>query len=158
MVSSGMLRRVALVRTDISEERIAPINIVTRLGELGKTLPVTSNRSTAKLVLLRSVFRLLVTAKVPSSLIIFTLMMEVIRSSETSVLTRATLRNVPEYDIIQSHPHENFKSYITQTNSVALSPQANYTDVATATCRKNLVPTSVVRLIVHALPLSHFPL
>jgi hypothetical protein len=26
-------------------------------------------------------------------------------------------------------------------NSVALSPQANYTDWATATCRRNLVPT-----------------
>jgi hypothetical protein len=30
---------------------------------------------------------------------------------------------------------------ITKTNSVALSPQANYTDWATATCRRNLVPT-----------------
>jgi hypothetical protein len=28
-----------------------------------------------------------------------------------------------------------------KTNSVALSPQANYTDRATATCRRNLVPT-----------------
>jgi hypothetical protein len=28
-----------------------------------------------------------------------------------------------------------------QTNSVAFSPQANYTDWATATCRRNLVPT-----------------
>jgi hypothetical protein len=28
-----------------------------------------------------------------------------------------------------------------QTNSVALSPRANYTDWATATCRRNLVPT-----------------
>jgi hypothetical protein len=30
-----------------------------------------------------------------------------------------------------------------QTNSVALSPQANYTDWATATFRRNLVPTFV---------------
>jgi hypothetical protein len=28
-----------------------------------------------------------------------------------------------------------------QTNSVALSQQANYTDWTTATCRRNLVPT-----------------
>jgi hypothetical protein len=33
----------------------------------------------------------------------------------------------------------------TKTNSVALSPRANYTDWATATCRRNLVPTSVDR-------------
>jgi hypothetical protein len=34
-----------------------------------------------------------------------------------------------------------------QTNSVALSPQANYTDWATATCRWNLVPTFVERWV-----------
>jgi hypothetical protein len=33
----------------------------------------------------------------------------------------------------------------TKTNSVALSPQANYTDWATATCWRNLVPTFVDR-------------
>jgi hypothetical protein len=33
--SSGALRRVALVRTDVSEERIAPLIRVTRIGELG---------------------------------------------------------------------------------------------------------------------------
>jgi hypothetical protein len=32
-----------------------------------------------------------------------------------------------------------------KTNSMALSPQANYTDWATATCRRNLVPTFVGR-------------
>jgi hypothetical protein len=35
MTSSGMLRRVALLRTDVSEERIASIIRVTRIGELG---------------------------------------------------------------------------------------------------------------------------
>jgi hypothetical protein len=34
MPSSGMLRRVALVRTDVSEERSASITRVTRIGEL----------------------------------------------------------------------------------------------------------------------------
>jgi hypothetical protein len=34
-------------------------------------------------------------------LLLFTLMMEAIRSSETSVLTRATLRHIPEHDILQ---------------------------------------------------------
>jgi hypothetical protein len=37
--------RDALVRTDISEERIASIIMVTRIDELGTTLAVISNRS-----------------------------------------------------------------------------------------------------------------
>jgi hypothetical protein len=55
MMFSGMLRRVALVRTDVSE---APV------------------------------------------------------SSETSVLTRATQRNIPEDTILNSHRRENLKFYI----------------------------------------------
>jgi hypothetical protein len=46
IVSSGMLHRVALVRTDVSEERIASFIRVTRIGELGTTLAVTTNRRT----------------------------------------------------------------------------------------------------------------
>jgi hypothetical protein len=68
MVSSGMLRRVALVRTD---------------------------------VFLRSVRRLLVAAcVVPSLPILVTLMKEAPGSSETSVRTRATRRNIPEDTIL----------------------------------------------------------
>jgi hypothetical protein len=48
MPSSGTLRRVAFVRTDISEERSASIIRVTKIGELGTTLAVTSNRSTLR--------------------------------------------------------------------------------------------------------------
>jgi hypothetical protein len=46
MASSGMLWRVALVRTDVSEELSASLIRVTRLGELVATLAVTSNRRT----------------------------------------------------------------------------------------------------------------
>jgi hypothetical protein len=68
-VSSGMLRPVALVRTDVSEEPGASFIKVTRIGELGTTQAAT-----------------------------------------TSVLTRATRRNVPEDIILHSHRRENLKS------------------------------------------------
>jgi hypothetical protein len=49
MVSSRMLRRVALVRTDVSEELSASFIRVTRIGKLGTTLAVTSNRRTLRI-------------------------------------------------------------------------------------------------------------
>jgi hypothetical protein len=75
MVSSGMLRRVALVRTDVSEELNGSFIRVTRISELGTTLAVTSNGCT--------------------------LMKKALSSSETSVLTRATCRNIPEDTILE---------------------------------------------------------
>jgi hypothetical protein len=67
-----MLRRVALVRTDVSEE------------------------------LLRSVRPLLLTVSVvPSSPILVTLIKEALNSSETSILITATRRNIQEDTILQ---------------------------------------------------------
>jgi hypothetical protein len=43
-----MLRRVARVRTDVSEEPSASFIRVTRIGELGTTLAATSNRRTLR--------------------------------------------------------------------------------------------------------------
>jgi hypothetical protein len=89
MVSSGMLRGVALVRTDVSEKLSGSFIRVTRIGELGTTLAVTSVR------------RLLVTSSVvPSSPIVVTLMKEALSSSEMSVLTRAKRSNIPEDTIL----------------------------------------------------------
>jgi hypothetical protein len=84
MVSSGMLCRVAHVRTDVSEEPSASFISV-----------------------------------VPSSPILVTLMKEVLCSFETSVLTRATWRNIQEDTILHSHRRENLKSYIGEHRLVA---------------------------------------
>jgi hypothetical protein len=86
-----MLRCVVLVITDVSEESIATINKVKRISELG-TLTVIS-----------------------CSLILFTLMMETIRSFQTSVTTRAIRWHIPEDGILHSLNREDFKSYIALT-------------------------------------------
>jgi hypothetical protein len=75
MPFAGTLRRVALIRTDVSEELSASIIRVTRISELGTTFAVTN------FVFLRCERRLLVTANVPSAPILVTLMMEALSSS-----------------------------------------------------------------------------
>jgi hypothetical protein len=81
MPHSGMLRRVALVRADVSEEHIASIIRVKRIGEIGTLLLIAANA-------------------VPSSPILFTLMTEATSSSETLAFTRATRRHIPEDGIL----------------------------------------------------------
>jgi hypothetical protein len=104
MVSSGMLYRVALVRTDLSEELNASFIMVTRVGELGTMLSLTSNQR-------RMRRNTRVTASVvPSPPILVSLMLVALSSSETSVLTRATLRNILEDTILRSNRRENLKS------------------------------------------------
>jgi hypothetical protein len=117
MVFSGLLRRVALVRTDVSEEPGASFIRVTKIGELGTTQAVTSNRSVRRLLVAACV--------VPSSPILVTPMKEAPGSSETSVLTRATRHNIPKDTILHSHRRENLKSYI-RTNMVMFLPAPLY--------------------------------
>jgi hypothetical protein len=103
MVYSGMLHRVALVRTDVSEELSASCIRVTRIGEERTTLATDARCEESRLLVTASV--------VPSSPILGTLMKEALCSFETSVLTRATRRNIPEDTILHSHRRENLKSY-----------------------------------------------
>jgi hypothetical protein len=81
-----MLCHVAPVRIDVSEGCITSIIRMIN-GELGTALAVTSNQS-----------------------MLVTLMMEVIHSSITSILTRATWHNIPVDGILHSHHSENLKS------------------------------------------------
>jgi hypothetical protein len=89
-MKNAVFCRVALLRSDVSEELSASFIRVTRIGEPGTALAVT-----------RSVPQLLVTVSVvPGSPIFVTLMKKALSSYERSVLTRATRRNMPEDAIL----------------------------------------------------------
>jgi hypothetical protein len=82
---------VVLVRTDDVKKRTAHIIRMKRISEL-----VAGN-------------------VVPTSLILFTLMMEATSTQGTSVLTRATRRHIAEDGILHSHLRENIKCYTALT-------------------------------------------
>jgi hypothetical protein len=71
MPSFWMLRRVALVRTDVSEECIASIISVTIIGELGTSLAVTSNWSTLRRRTMHLLF-IIYKQRVYSDILLFT--------------------------------------------------------------------------------------
>jgi hypothetical protein len=102
-----MLRRLALAITDVSEERIVSIIKVARIDELGTALATDARYEQIRFLVTANVIR--------SSLILVIQMMGAIRSSETSVLTKATRRIVTEDGILHGHRRENLKSYIALT-------------------------------------------
>jgi hypothetical protein len=74
----------------------------------GTTLALISNG----IAFLQSLLQLLVTANVvPSKLIPYIVITEAVRSSKTSVLTRATRRHIPEDDILHGYRNENLRLF-----------------------------------------------
>jgi hypothetical protein len=98
--------------TSVSEEGIAPIIRVERIGALRTMLGVRTHISEDYMA---SIIRVEITNIVSSLLILYTLMTEAIHSSETSIHTRAAWRHIQEDGFLHIHRRENFKSYIALT-------------------------------------------
>jgi hypothetical protein len=111
-----MLRRVALVRTDVSEDLSASFIRVTRIGELGTTLAETSNRRT----ITDSCHPDEGGAKFLRNICSY---------------TRATRRNISEDGILHSHRRENLN-----LTSCFLSPRDPVRDIFLAVTNRETNP------------------
>jgi hypothetical protein len=88
-----MWRRVGLVRTDVSEKRVASIFRVQRIRYIRTTLAVAGSQPFANAAL--------------RSRVLSTLKMKATPSSKTSVLTRTTRRHIQENGTFHSDGSEN---------------------------------------------------
>jgi hypothetical protein len=106
--SSGRWRLVALIRTDVSEDALLKVPL---FQTPHSSNPGLFTRYTLGVVFLESPPIQELTVSLCTCSHSFTLKTEAIRSSETSVLIRATRRHLPEDDNHHSRRRGNLKLY-----------------------------------------------
>jgi hypothetical protein len=126
---------VTVIKEALSSSKTSVLTRATRRNTPEETILHSHRRGNLKYYI----------ANVLSSPILVRLMMEAIRSSETSVLTRATWRNTPEEAILHSHRCENLKSYIANVLSSPIlvrlmidAIRSSETSVLTRATRRNI--------------------
>jgi hypothetical protein len=72
-------------------------------------------------------------------------MMQAIRSSETPVLTRAILCNIPEDGILHSHRRENIKSYAAITSLSTTERYSVFYEVRTSSLTQQSYPLAQLK-------------
>jgi hypothetical protein len=133
-----MLHRVALVRTDVSEEPSASFIRVTGISETS-----VLTRATWRIIPEDTILHI-IRNPIPSSTIWYTTLHAIYHTVDKQVnfLCSGSFTAIP---MLFQSVHRIWSTNKNKTDSVALSPQANYTDWATATFWWNLVSTSVDR-------------
>jgi hypothetical protein len=110
--SAALIGMVGAGRVDRFEESNGGNSIIRQL-KMRSTFHANLSFTKNAVFLDVRMLQLLITANVfPSLPILVILMMEAIHFCETSVLTKATLRNIREYGIFHSHCRENLKYFI----------------------------------------------